>query len=142
MSNKNGSKWLRPSTRLAVYARDRFCCIFCARRFDLGAQGLTVDHWIPHKRGGSNHPSNLLTVCLSCNSAKEGRSVRWWFARLRDRGVNTRLLQARIRRRLKQEIDRELGRWLLQERRKLQELARWSSMARTEVAPALEEVGP
>lgn len=29
MSNANGSKWIRPEKRLAIYHRDGFACIYC-----------------------------------------------------------------------------------------------------------------
>jgi 5-methylcytosine-specific restriction endonuclease McrA len=55
-----------------------------------GAVADTVDHIIPHSKGGGNNPGNLRAMCRSCNSAKgdkiEGR-VNWansrWGVRLR-----------------------------------------------------------
>lgn len=52
----------------------------CAR---CGAGGkLTVDHVIPLVQGGSNWPSNLQPLCLSCNCSKQDRAERWRDGRL------------------------------------------------------------
>lgn len=52
----------------------------CAR---CGAGGkLTVDHVIPLVQGGSNWPSNLQPLCLSCNCSKQDRAERWLNGRL------------------------------------------------------------
>ena len=42
-------------------------CYYCLA--DLGP-GWSTDHRIPFCRGGSNHPSNLVVSCLSCNVKK------------------------------------------------------------------------
>ncbi len=34
---------------------------------------LSVDHILPRKQGGSHHPDNLQTLCLSCNMSKSAR---------------------------------------------------------------------
>lgn len=34
------------------------------------ATDLTVDHWIPKAKGGTDDPENLTVLCRSCNSAK------------------------------------------------------------------------
>jgi len=65
-----GSNWIRKSTRLRIYARDGFRCVYCDSR-----KRLTLDHIKPHVRGGSNAPTNLLTACLSCNSRRQHQPV-------------------------------------------------------------------
>jgi 5-methylcytosine-specific restriction endonuclease McrA len=40
-------------------------CQQCRTTYD-----LTRDHVIPLSRGGTNHPSNIRTLCRSCNAAK------------------------------------------------------------------------
>lgn len=41
------------------------CCFYC------GSSGpLEVEHRIPLSRGGSNHPSNIVPACRSCNAKK------------------------------------------------------------------------
>jgi 5-methylcytosine-specific restriction endonuclease McrA len=55
-----------------------------------GARADTVDHIIPHSKGGGNNPGNLRAMCRSCNSAKGDRiehridySNKRWGVRLR-----------------------------------------------------------
>ena len=72
-----GSKWLRPSKRIAIYTRDGFCCLYCGDTVEKGAR-LTVDHIVPSVDGGTNAADNLITCCLSCNSAKQDLSAREW----------------------------------------------------------------
>jgi hypothetical protein len=102
-----GSKWLRPSTRWAIYLRDVFACVYCGH---IGR--LTVDHIRSAEEGGGNEPTNLVTCCLSCNSSKQGISRRAWYARLRQRGINTKAVRDRIRRLTAKALDRERGRLL------------------------------
>jgi hypothetical protein len=51
--------------RWDIWERDGFTCQRCGiRRY------LTVDHIKPESEGGTMEPSNLQTLCKSCNSAK------------------------------------------------------------------------
>lgn len=104
-----GSKWIRKSTRYAIYHRDGFSCVYCAACADDGVT-LTLDHVVACELGGDNDPSNLVTACLSCNSAKQDATTREWFAVLRDRGIDTSRIGARIRRLVAKDIDRAEGR--------------------------------
>lgn len=106
-----GSKWLRRSTRMSLYVRDGWCCVYCGAASDDGA-ALTIDHVRPCELGGDNDPSNLVTACLSCNSAKRDLPMRAWFARLRDQGVDTSQIALRIRRQMARKLDRSEGRRL------------------------------
>lgn len=110
-ARNQGSKWIRRSTRLAIYSRDGFCCAYCGATAETGA-ALTLDHVQACELGGSNEPTNLVTACLSCNSAKQHRTMREWFAALRDRGVDTSAISARVRRQTARKIDRAEGRRL------------------------------
>jgi len=61
--------------RNQIYARDRYTCQKCgAKKGDLGVQ-LVIDHKKPVKRGGTNHPSNLQTLCSLCNSKKGAKNT-------------------------------------------------------------------
>lgn len=71
-AGRHGGKWLHPATRWAVYLRDGFRCLYCFE------PGTTIDHVRPVHKGGSNHPSNLVTACRSCNSAKRNLTLRQW----------------------------------------------------------------
>jgi len=83
------------STLEGIYARDGYRCRFCGSRVVLStarsamearlpgavrwgnsnreqhaaffALTATVDHLVPHSRGGGNDPENLLTTCQACN---------------------------------------------------------------------------
>ena len=70
----NGSKWIRPEKRLAIYLRDGLACIYCGATLEDGAQ-LSLDHVMPHSKGGSNDASNLVTACSRCNSSRGNRPV-------------------------------------------------------------------
>src|SRR5689334_1530068 len=94
MSSVNGL-WIRKKKRLRIYARDKHKCVYCG-----ALERLSLDHY----RGRSNDASNLITACLSCNSAKQGKSIRAWFALLRSRGVNTNALRMRIARALARKL--------------------------------------
>jgi hypothetical protein len=112
MSN-NGSKWCWPSTRLAIYHRDGFACVYCAAT----ERALTLDHVTPVELGGTHAPTNLVTACVGCNSAKQHKTMRAWLAYLRGRGMSTEGLARRIRRACARRIDRDEGRRLAALRR-------------------------
>ena len=54
-----------PELRWAVFQRDGYACLRCGSDTD-----LTIDHIHPVALGGTNHPSNLQTLCRSCNAGK------------------------------------------------------------------------
>lgn len=107
----SGGKWIRPSTRLAIYHRDGFCCVYCGKGAEAG-NPLTLDHLHAVELGGSNDPSNLVTACLSCNSKKQDKSIRAWFAALRASGVKVENIARRVRNAVRRQIDRAEGRRL------------------------------
>jgi len=108
MSNAHGSKWIRPERRLAIYARDGFSCAYC------GAEdALSLDHVMPRELGGGHENENLVTCCVSCNSARRDSSMREWFVMLRDRGIITDGLAVKIRRTVGRKVDIALGKRLL-----------------------------
>lgn len=51
--------------RQAVLSRDGNACHYCG-----SGDNLCLDHRIPHSKGGSDDPENLVAACRSCNSAK------------------------------------------------------------------------
>jgi 5-methylcytosine-specific restriction endonuclease McrA len=97
---------------MALYHRDGFCCVYCGLGADEGA-ALSLDHVLACELGGTNEATNLVTACISCNSAKRDLTTRAWFAMLRDKGIDTAALGARIRRQTARKLDREEGRRLL-----------------------------
>jgi 5-methylcytosine-specific restriction endonuclease McrA len=104
-----GMNWCRLSTRMAIYSRDGFACVYCGSGAELDGRGLTLDHVTAVELGGDNSPENLVSACLSCNSAKKDLPTRAWFARLRDRGVDTAKVGARVRRLTARKLDRSEG---------------------------------
>lgn len=54
------------------------CCAFCNSK-----EWLTVDHLIAASKGGTNHISNLIRVCRSCNSSKQASAWELWFKKQR-----------------------------------------------------------
>jgi hypothetical protein len=61
-------------TRRRIFARDNYTCQYC------GATNvpLACDHRLPHSRGGSNEPENLVTACVRCNSRKHTKTPEEW----------------------------------------------------------------
>lgn len=109
-----GSKWIRPATRWAIYLRDNFACVYCSH---VGGK-LSLDH-VHAVKGArrNNHPSNLVTCCVSCNSAKQSRSRIDWYAYLAAQGALVATIRRRIARHTKLPIDRVRGRFLAEARR-------------------------
>jgi len=66
--------WCAPATRLAIYLRDGFACVWCGAPVESDVI-LTLDHCIPRSKGGSNTPNNLVTACRRCNSARGARPM-------------------------------------------------------------------
>ena len=54
--------------RWMIFKRDNYECVQCGSTLD-----LTVDHIHPVSMGGTNDPSNLQTMCRSCNCSKGAR---------------------------------------------------------------------
>lgn len=69
-----GGKWVRDDLRIALYMLDAGTCTWC------GARGwgvptpqvceISLDHYVPVIRKGSNDPWNLITACCYCNSLR------------------------------------------------------------------------
>ena len=70
-----GMNWISQHKRLACYLRDGLACAYCGAGAGQGAK-LTLDHLTPYALGGSNKETNLVTCCLSCNSARGTRDVK------------------------------------------------------------------
>ena len=98
-----GSKWIRPVKRLAIYHRDGLSCVYCGATMEEGAR-LTLDHVVPCELGGDNKESNLVTACLSCNSAKQAKSLAQFLVILADKGVNPEGIAAKIRKQTGREL--------------------------------------
>lgn len=69
-------RWIRVEKRLAIYLRDGFRCVYCC--CDLhGAdpRDVTLGHCTAKVDGGTNHHSNLVTACRSCNSSRQDQKL-------------------------------------------------------------------
>jgi 5-methylcytosine-specific restriction endonuclease McrA len=98
----HGSNWIRKDKRLAIYRRDDLSCVYCGATVEDDL--MTLDHLIAVELGGTNHESNLVTCCRSCNSAKGKMSVRQFLNFLRGRSVDTKLIALRIRKTIKRKL--------------------------------------
>jgi 5-methylcytosine-specific restriction endonuclease McrA len=74
--------WITQKKRLAIYLRDGCACGYCGSSVETGAQ-LTLDHVLPHARGGTNHETNLFTACKPCNDSRGDRLLSAWISRKR-----------------------------------------------------------
>jgi len=87
-----GMNWIRQEKRLAIYLRDGLACVYCGQAVEDGVT-MTLDHVIPHSKGGSNESVNLVTCCQRCNSSRGNRPLGAWskaVAAYLDHGVTAR----------------------------------------------------
>lgn len=79
MRTTSGADWIWTTTRLAIYARDGWRCVACGREpGEARLEKLSLDHVRPTCRGGSNKPSNLITLCVSCNGSRGASPISRW----------------------------------------------------------------
>ena len=106
-SRPHGMNWIRLSTRMAIYIRDGFDCVWCRLVFPIDpfGFGLTLDHIIP---GAGHAPSNLITACPGCNYSRQHTPA----AEFGDSNA-----RARVRRAVAVPIDRVAGLRLARARR-------------------------
>ena len=104
MSNAaNTGNWIRPDKRLAIYLRDGEACIWCGATIEDGAE-LTLDHLVPCELAVDNGERNLVTACRHCNCSRQSLTVRQWIVTLRDRGIDTDGLAAKVRRHVSRKL--------------------------------------
>jgi 5-methylcytosine-specific restriction endonuclease McrA len=65
-------RFRRQVTNTFLFARDLYRCQYCGRAaIELRPrEALTRDHLVPLSRGGTNHWSNVVTACSTCNARK------------------------------------------------------------------------
>jgi 5-methylcytosine-specific restriction endonuclease McrA len=101
----NGSKWIQPKKRLAIYERDDFTCLYCGLELTGCFEKFrTLDHLLSQELGGGNGAKNLVTCCFACNSQKGKKSVRKFLKHLRSKNINTDIIKARIRKHLSRKL--------------------------------------
>lgn len=79
--------------RRQILFRDKYTCLYChregAKLTDPDGHSWEIDHLHPISKGGTNHPSNLVAACRSCNREKHNRTAaeyvkyKHWMARQR-----------------------------------------------------------
>ncbi len=80
--NWQGSKWIRPAKRAAIYERDGWECVYCGRgprtrkATHQAHVVLSLDHLVPRSEIVNNGAENLVTCCKSCNSSRQDRPWR------------------------------------------------------------------
>lgn len=117
MSNKWGSKWIRPAKRLALYARDEWTCVYCEVMGGEFGAGLVLDHVLARDLGGGNEATNLVTACRSCNQLKRDLPVRAFLALLRLRKRDVEGLADRVRNAKRRRYSIAVGRELFARKR-------------------------
>ncbi|MBW4566856.1 MAG: HNH endonuclease [Tolypothrix carrinoi HA7290-LM1] len=68
------SRYIPLSVRFTVLQRDNHKCVSCGKTPP--EVTLEVDHKKPFSQGGTNHISNLQTLCFNCNRGKGARSFK------------------------------------------------------------------
>ncbi len=58
--------------RRGIYDRDHWICSYCGE--PVTEDSVTLDHYLPVCKGGTNTKDNLRTSCLLCNSIKSGKT--------------------------------------------------------------------
>jgi hypothetical protein len=99
-------QWISPATRLALYLRDGFICLYCGMFLHAAEPSfVTLDHLMPRSQGGTNDAHNLITACKSCNCARGHRPWRRFasteaiirITNAKRRKLNRRLARAIVR---------------------------------------------
>lgn len=101
-----GMNWIRQSKRLAIYLRDGLSCMYCGESIEDGVK-LTLDHVVPHSKGGSNHENNLITCCEKCNKSRQNRKVKT-FAKAVAKYVDTGITAEDIMKDINKHLERDL----------------------------------
>ena len=93
MSLRNNRK-ARTKIRTILIAYYGPYCVKCAKG-PMGGQALTLDHVIPLREGGQDHPTNIQLLCVACHREEDqeqegGRVPEKRDFRLKDpRGLET-----------------------------------------------------
>lgn len=113
-----GSKWIRPAKRLAIYLRDGFACCYCGRAVEQG-EALSLDHLVACSHGGNNEATNLVTCCGTCNSSRGNRPVKTFAAKVAGYiggGLTARKILNHIARQTAKPLDLKAAKALMAER--------------------------
>ncbi len=81
MNKNHGMNWIRKTKRLALYFRGNCHCVVCGSMMDEAI--LTLDHIRSRSRGGTNVATNLVVMCMKCNSSKGESPLGTWLKKTR-----------------------------------------------------------
>lgn len=109
--NWQGMNWIRQEKRLAIYMRDGLACVYCLKGVE-DDEILTLDHLKVYSKGGSNHESNLVTACKTCNSSRGTKSVRAYCNLFEDGGQ----VERDVRNSAKRVLDMKAAKQLIAQR--------------------------
>lgn len=108
-------RWIRWTTRLSLYHRDGFRCVWCgcAVYRGRGHRVATLDHLVTRYEVGRNTTGNLATACHTCNTERGKRTLGEWLALLSredgEYGVLSEVI-TRMTHAMNGTIDRRVGR--------------------------------
>lgn len=77
-----GSKWIQPVKRQAIYFRDERKCVYCGK--DDTQCTLSLDHIVTASadlkagKKQNNKANNLVTCCLDCNRRRNAKTIEEW----------------------------------------------------------------
>lgn len=62
--------WTFSSTKILVFCRDQGICRVCGKKVKLHDNNYEgeVHHIMPRSKGGSDHPKNLILLCVDCHN--------------------------------------------------------------------------
>lgn len=117
-AQNQGQNWITPAKRLAIYLRDSFGCCYCGRGVEAEGVVLTLEHLVPYSKGGALlEPTNLITACRSCNSARGNKALTAFVkANAGKWGRNADCILSYIRRHRAMPIDTKASKALIVER--------------------------
>lgn len=107
-SNWNGN--MDKIRRTALYLRAGLTCAACGRSALSGADraSLSLDHVVAVSLGGSNDSSNLVVLCVRCNSSKGSQDLTAWLARGGHPTLSLCAAPATVERRLRAQAAQDL----------------------------------
>jgi len=97
------SNFVTKPIRLAIYNRDDCQCIICGER-DINK--LSLDHIVAEAKGGTHATSNLVTMCISCNSSKRDMPLKAFCMK---KGYSWPAIRAKVNRAKRASIDTQVA---------------------------------
>jgi len=94
------------STRERFKRRGNFQCVYCLDDLTKQPERQSLDHVIPQHKGGSNQPNNVVLCCISCNSRKNGKSLKQfgYYMEIKIHGYDRLAMHRRVRNQLRRKM--------------------------------------